>query len=491
MPYSHDLPPSASSLILSLRDLGYSLESAVADIIDNSITAGATQVDILCDLSLPEPALSIVDNGSGMSRDGLLDALRHGAKGPKADRLPTDLGRFGLGLKTASFSQGRRLTVATKQDGRVAAAEWDLDRVVSEDRWVVQELEDHEIDAIPHIGRMDDQGTLVVWRKLDRLFEDEENQHRDSVVNDKLSALRDHLSLVFHRFLSGDVPGRKLQILVNGHPLQPFDPFCTHNKATQKLPKEAVCVQGHRIEIQAFILPHHSKLSEREYDFYRTRSDFISNQGAYVYRNYRLMAWGDWFRLIPKGEATKLGRVKIDFPSALDELWTIDIKKSRACPPRAVRDHIRQILEKITGAAVRVHRGRGQRLYQEIESPLWERYADQGHIRYALNQSHPLIVRLKSQLDEEGARLLTALLEAIPAALPIEYLYADYSSDPKSLISAKMSDEEAIDRLKTFRLNLFTAAEYNAEQFIKIVLSTGLFNDKMSLVERFAKGEVE
>ena len=104
MSQTHDLPPSAASLALSLRDLGYSLESAVADIIDNSITAGATQVDIICDLSLPQPALSILDNGIGMDGDQLIFALRHGAKGPKADRSPTDLGRFGLGLKTASFS---------------------------------------------------------------------------------------------------------------------------------------------------------------------------------------------------------------------------------------------------------------------------------------------------------------------------------------------------------------------------------------------------
>ena len=249
-------------------------------------------------------------------------------------------------------------------------------------------------------------------------------------------------------------------------------------------------VQGHRVEIQAFILPHHSRLSAREYDFYRTRSDFISNQGAYVYRNCRLMAWGDWFRLVPKGEATKLGRVQIDFPSALDESWTIDIKKSRARPPRIVRDHLRQILEKITGAAVRVHRGRGQRLYQETESPLWERYADHGQIRYTLNRSHPIIVQLLTRLDETGCKNLTALLEAIPAALPIDLLYTDYSSNPKSFASPRADDEEALDRLRALKLALFSDTEFDPEQFMKIVFSTRLYDDRKSLVEQFAKGEV-
>jgi len=485
-----DLPPSAASLALSLRDLGYSLESAVADIIDNSITAGASQVDIICNLSLKYPALSILDNGNGMDEGELISALRHGGKGPKASRSANDLGRFGLGLKTASFSQGRKLTVATRQDGETLAAEWDLDHVINEDRWDIHVLESDEIRMIPHIEKLTGRGTLVTWRKLDRLFEDEEGAHRDSIVNEKLSVLRDHLSLVFHRFLEGDVPTGKVVITVNGHRLQPFDPFCTSNKATQKLPKEVVIVNGQRVEIQAFILPHHSRLSAKEYEFYRTRSEFISNQGAYVYRNCRLMAWGDWFRLVPKGEATKLGRVKIDFPSALDESWTIDIKKSRARPPRIVRDHIRQILGKITGAAVRVHKGRGQKLYQETDSPVWERYADNGQIRYTLNRSHPIIVQLLSSLDEIGKKNLTALLEAIPAALPIDLLYTDYSSSPKSFVSFQSNDEEALDHLRALKLALFAETDFDQEQFMKIVFSTRLYDDKKSLVEQFAKGDL-
>jgi hypothetical protein len=486
----HDLPPSAASLMLSLRDLGYSLESAVADIIDNSISASATQIEIICDLSISQPALSILDDGVGMDKDQLIAALRHGANGPRALRSPTDLGRFGLGLKTASFSQCRRLTVATRQEGVIHAAEWDLDRIVEDDRWYIQILGEEEIASIPHIERLKTQGTLVVWRILDRLFEDEEGTHRDNIVNDKLSSLRDHLSLVFHRFLEGDVPSKKVTISVNGHPLQPFDPFCTGNKATQKLPKEVVIVNDQRVEIQAFILPHHSRLSAREYEFYRTRSDFISNQGAYVYRNCRLMAWGDWFRLVPKGESTKLGRVKIDFPSALDESWTIDIKKSRARPPRVVREHLRQILQKITGAAIKVHRGRGQKLYKDIESPLWERYADHGQIRYALNRSHPIIVQLLTQLDELGHKNFTALLEAIPAALPIDMLYSDYSSDPKSFAAPKVDDEEALDRLRGLKLALYADNSFDPNHFVNIVLSTRLFEDRTALVEKFAKGEI-
>jgi len=486
----HELPPSAGSLALSLRDLGYSLETAIADIVDNSITAGATTVEVLCDLTLPEPALSILDNGTGMSDKELLLAMRHGGKGPSTPRAESDLGRFGLGLKTASFSQCRRLTVVSRKARSIAAAEWDLDYVIKKDKWTVSILDDRDTKAVPHADLLPGPGTLVLWRKLDRLFDDGSGHSREEIVNAKLALLRDHLSLVFHRFLTGEVGPKKLDIKINGHPLKPFDPFCTSNKATQKLPKEVIKIGGKKVTIQPFILPHHSRLSAREYDFYKTRSDFISNQGAYVYRNGRLMAWGDWFRLVPKGEATKLGRVQIDFPSALDEAWTIDIKKSRAHPPRIIREHLRQILPKITGAAVRVHKGRGQKLLQETDSPIWERYADRGQIRYALNQSHPIFCALIAQLDEAGAQAFGAFLEAIPASLPIDLIYSDYSNDPKSLVAKEWDEAEVLDRLRILKRELFVGVEYDAEQFLKIVCSTRLFDSQIKLVEAFARGEI-
>jgi hypothetical protein len=173
MSRSHHLPPSAASLTASLRDLGYSLETAVADLIDNSISADATEVQIFCDLSRSEPTLVIADNGRGMSEAEVIAAMRHGATDPRKKRGPKDLGRFGLGLKTASFSQCRRLTVISSKDGGRAGAEWDLRRVEDEDDWFIAVLDQTEIDAQPYIETLGSTGTLVIWRDLDRLFEDE------------------------------------------------------------------------------------------------------------------------------------------------------------------------------------------------------------------------------------------------------------------------------------------------------------------------------
>lgn len=482
----HHLPPSAASLTASLRDLGYSLETAVADLIDNSISADATDIQIFCDMSHSAPVLVIADNGRGMTEAEVIAAMRHGATDPRKKRGPKDLGRFGLGLKTASFSQCRRLTVVSTQRGERAGAEWNLTQVEDDDDWFISVLDQEEIAAQPFFDTLGDTGTLVIWRDLDRLFEDETGQKRDEIVNEKLAVVERHLSLVFHRFLAGEVKGRKkLAIRINGHPIAPFDPFCRKNAATQMLPEETVWVDEVAVTMQPFILPHHSRLTASEYDFYQDRSDFISNQGAYVYRNGRLMAWGDWFRLVPKGEPTKLARVQIDFPNSLDEAWTIDIKKSRARPPHAVRERLRQIIAKITARSVTVHRGRGQKLFEESAAPFWERYTDHGGIRYAINAQHPLIESLCARMATQDADTLRILLDSIAASLPVEMIYSDYSTHPRDVGQATGDESRTLDRLKSLKQVLYGDGPGDPRAFLQIVRSTRLFEGQIEAAEKF------
>jgi len=462
------------------------LETAIADLIDNSISAGADAIDIVCDVSGKSPALVILDNGRGMTEGELLTAMRHGAGNPKQHRSPKDLGRFGLGLKTASFSQCRSLTVVSKKGGAVCGAEWNLDRIDAADDWILTILDGVDIQEIPYVERLGDLGTAVIWRKLDRLMEDEAGDRRDEIVNEKLEAVGRHLSLVFHRFLSGEVKGSpRISITVNGHPVEAFDPFCRKNPATQILPEEVVHLGNAEVRLQPYVLPHHSRLTAREYDFYQSRSDFISNQGAYIYRNGRLMAWGDWFRLVPKGEATKLARVQIDFPNSLDEAWTIDIKKSRARPPHTVRERLRQIVARITARSVTVHRGRGQKLFQESDAPLWERYADHGGIRFAINAQHPLILSLGMKLQPDDAKSLRILLDSIAASLPVEMIYSDYSTHPREVSQASIDNDLTIDRLRSLKRVLYGDGPGDPNAFLQIVRSTHLFNGQIETAKTF------
>jgi len=480
--------PRAAALAESLRDIGYSFETAVSDIIDNSITAEATEIDIWC-LGDTEPLqLAIIDNGTGMDQSKLIAAMRPGSADPRAERREGDLGRFGLGMKTASFSQARRLTVASRlPGGAISAASWDLDRVSEEDEWTLELPQSDELASIAWLERLPAAGTLVLWEKLDRFAEALDGEGRADLVNAKLAALSRHLSLVFHRFLAnGGRRKRKLVIRINNRPIAAFDPFFIDHPATQGTPMERVRIGRSEIEIQAHILPHHSKLSPEDREFYQSRGDFLSNQGAYVYRNDRLMVWGNWFGMKAKGEATKLARVRIDFTSELDDQWTIDIKKSRAHPPPEVRKRFRQIIDKIADRSIKVYTGRATRALGDDKLPLWKRVPTHGGMEYVPDRDHPLIATLRDRLDAEARAHLECLLKGMGSALPVDAIYIDLATAPGGHVAAgeTMTEEECRGRLVELRRLVDPSGDMDASLFRKVALSTGLFSKSEMLAEK-------
>jgi len=491
MAKSQRLPPSARSLSASLRDLGYSLETAVADIIDNSISAQATSIDIICNMPFEPPVLAILDNGTGMDEDELLAAMKHGTASPEVERLRTDLGRFGLGLKTASFSQCRQLTVVSARGGELCGAEWDLDVVKDEDDWVISVLDSADIHDVPFLKHLGEDGTLVLWRKIDRFFEDEQKSKRDEIVSEKLNILENHISLVFHRFIDGELQGRKkVSMSINGHHIESFDPFCKKS-GSQTCPEEIVRIGGKEVRIQPYILPHYSRLSAKDEAYYNNRSDFLSNQGAYVYRNGRLMAWGDWFRLMSKGESTKLVRVQIDFPSTLDNVWTIDIKKSSARPPHLVRERLKQILPEISEGSKKIYRKRGQKLFSDIKAPIWERFKERDGIHYSINRNHALVKAVVDKLSIEDDKSLKILLDSIASALPIAKIYDDYATEPRLVESEEASDEELLVKLRDLHSELFKNNTPDREIFFDVIQSLHrVFGNKMHIVEKYVREEM-
>lgn len=485
------LPPRAAALSESMRDLGYTLEAAVADIVDNSISAKAAKVDIFFDFKESGPTLAILDDGGGMSQNVLIEAMRHGTTNPRETRSADDLGRFGLGLKTASFSQCTRLTVASTQNGLIAAAMWDLELVADRDDWIICVLDDHEIQTLPYVDRLADNGTMVLWEKLDRLCESDTGTVNEKLIHEKIREVEKHLSLVFHRFMSGEIKRKKLKIAINYHDLEPFDPFCTANKATQLLNQEIIRMRDAEVVIQPYILPHHSKLSPKEQDYYNNRSDFLNNQGAYVYRNGRLMAWGDWFRLIPKGESTKLARVRIDFPNSLDEHWTIDIKKSRAHPPYIVRERIRKVINKISEGSTRVIKGKGKRLYDSIPKPVWLRTASKGAVEYSLDRNHPVINAFSKSLGDVTERKINEIFSLIETSVPIERIYADYSINPQDFeFKVDLNIEEICGRLDEIWEIMFLNQDISEQIFRDVVSFMKPFSEYPDVVEKFIWGKI-
>lgn len=234
------LEPRAEALIASLRSIGYSLNTAVADIIDNSISAQADKIKVFVQQQEnEEPILAIIDNGSGLNKNELIEAMRLGSRSPENKREKTDLGRFGLGLKTASFSQCRKLTVVSAVSGLLNAACWDIDEVKCTNAWSLQILQEDDCRKLPFFEHLSSTGTMVLWQHIDRI-----GAKKQKAFNDEIKKLRNHLALTFHRYIDGrDAP--KIAIYVNNNPLPKIDPFLTDDKyPTQVLDREVVRKEG-------------------------------------------------------------------------------------------------------------------------------------------------------------------------------------------------------------------------------------------------------
>ena len=381
--------PRADVLMESLRATGYSLPDAVSDLVDNSITAGARNIWLNFHWSGSNSRVSFLDDGCGMSEAELIDAMRIGSRSPQESREPQDLGRFGLGLKTASISQGRSLTVGTKtaESDRIHIRCWDLDHLASTGDW--QLLSEPVTTAEVDVKRLSqlDHGTFVVWDKLDRLVGEgaADNNRARQQFHDGLRGVEEHLSMVFHRFMVGR---NSVSIWLNDHLISPWDPFLKDENATQWLPTEILGTSQATIEVAPYVLPHHTHLTVEQHRKASGPAGWNAQQGFYVYRNRRLLLPGDWLGLgYAKEEHYKLARIRIDLPNSVDHEWQIDVRKSRARPPRSHRDDLRRIAQATRGRAVEVYRHRGKTMARSKGKGsvfVWLRHVKEKKVSYVI-----------------------------------------------------------------------------------------------------------
>jgi hypothetical protein len=294
-------PPKAAAMIESLRGIGYSTAAALADLIDNSISAGCRSVWLEFRFDGPRSTITILDDGSGMTVEELRRAMTLGGIGPLVVRAPNDLGRFGLGLKTASFSQSRCLTVASKRDGVVSVKRWDLDYIAR------PEVGDWRLLSTPRTGSENifaaldaiEHGTLVVWESLDRIVgsaKTEDKAAGDAFYN-LAARVEQHLGMVFHQFLEGGFPD--LRIMNGGHRIKAWDPFLRSDLATSRTPIETINSANGVVEIEGFVLPHKDQLGSA-YDQAGGLEGWTAQQGFYVYRNRRMLVSGGWLVVLAK-----------------------------------------------------------------------------------------------------------------------------------------------------------------------------------------------
>lgn len=345
--------PEARLLLESLRSVGYNEETAIADIIDNCISAKAHEIKIQFDWE--KKRIVISDDGLGMSSKDLIENMRIGSSDPNQVRDERDLGRFGMGMKTAAFSLGKKLTVVTKSNSTVSNASWDLEQIPSIG-WNLIIRDESEISEFS--SQIDEQGTVVIIENLDRVIDTDDEKKAKNKFYRIANRTEKHLALTFHRFIEEDC----LILELNDIPIKAWNPFIVENSATQELPEESVFSDNGCIKaiIQPYVLPHKTKFaSDDDYQLAGGPKGWNYHQGIYVYRNKRLIICGTWFDYIKKEPAYNLARIKIDISSASDEDWKIDIKKSTASLPSYVREAVEREIDLCTEASARVYNSRG------------------------------------------------------------------------------------------------------------------------------------
>lgn len=483
---SIDLPPFAPVLMESTRAMGYSLETAIADIVDNSIAASATMVDIDFSPYAAVPYVSILDNGEGMDEQHINDAMRYGSQSSLNARAQTDLGRFGLGLKTASMSQCRCLTVISKQGETVVGRRWDLDEVYTNGTWSLLVLDKKDFDSIPqYTDKLKHQrsGTVVIWEKLDRLLSGA--VRTDKLMNAEMEAVREHLSLVFHRYLSGEPGISKLTIKMNGYELQPKDPFLI-GKSTVFQAEERYSIENDSVYVSTYILPHVSKLSRKDKENLGGLEGLTKNQGFYIYRNKRLLVWGTWFRMHRKDELSKLARIKVDVPNSLDHLWTLDIRKSTATPPDVIKSNLARIVDRISEGSKRTWTFRGKREVSDNGSHLWTKTISREGVVYNLNREHVYLQMLNQTMTVEQKKALEDYLRLVEGYLPLNQLYVDLNNEEQ--VNVKKEKEEETDILQMTRENLERIQHLpNRADLIQLMIMTDPFNRYQSVIEMLNK----
>lgn len=474
-----ELSPPATALINGIRAIGYSFSTAVADIIDNSISAAASNIDIYSDPLDADPYFSILDNGIGMNRKELINAMTFGSNRSGRIDSPDDLGRFGLGLKSASLSQCRRFIVITKQNEQINAMSYDLDIIERNNKWELIELSYDEFKNEQCFNELMKykSGTLVIWKEFDKLEINAKN-FEDSFRNIVAEAKK-HVELVFHRFYN------KVNIYFSGKRIEKRDPFLIASQKKQTGRESIISIKGIKIRVIPHTLPNANTLTNEEKALLGNPKSIHDEQGFYIYRNERLIIWGSWLHMGYKSELNKLARVQVDIPSALDSMWMLDVKKSSAKIPDLIKEQIRFAIEDSIDRSHKTNRYKGTKELREI-SPVWNRtLLRDGVVKYEVNRSNPLFQALYDQIGKQEKILLEDLLSQLECYLPQGRIMND-KYDSVNIINneEEIEEERLIDQIVYI---LSFMPDEIKEQQLKIMLNMEAYKKAANKIDEIIR----
>jgi len=476
-----ECPPRADAMIHSMRAFGYDLGMAIADLIDNSIFAKAKNINVSYSWNEGNPWIVIIDDGTGMSDKCLYEAMRLGSTSPLDARDPDDLGRFGLGLKTASFSQCKLLSVITKTDNSLISSRfWDLDKVKKSQKWKLGiKLPPKTLKLVEAINNQQS-GTAIVWEKLDRLIDDSTGTryNPEDSFNQRFIGVKTYIETVFHRYLCN--PKNRVTIKIGVAKCDAWDPFLTKNKFTYPMSSEKY--DDNRVLVMPYVLPHVSKRSEDESLKGGGIKGWNAQQGFYIYRNNRMIVSGGYLDFDIKAEEHfKLARICIDITNDMDHEWSIDVRKAVATPPDRLRADLLRIARVCRQKASEVYRARaartGGRVTTDSIHDVWLKKVVKDKVVYKLNKSN---VVLKKILDEIECKKtwITKLFHVIETTVPHRLIIMDGLEHEDCHVDLPFDINSPPNELMTLCMELYReyrATGKNHQDAVNIVCSIDVF----------------
>lgn len=418
--------PNPEFLIKSIAEQGYSLETALADLMDNSITANATRIEVLTKIDTEPFVLFLSDNGDGMDRVSLKNNMQFPSKSPEDSRDIGDLGRFGLGLKTASFSQTRIFTVLSRKKGTedFFGLTWDVNHLRKSGKWEMIINSKTEIDSIikqynslskEHLNNSIEYipNTIVVWKGLYK-FENyvNEKNKQDALKEEITNTTSEYLSIVFHKFMEKHT--NRLQIRINNALVSPFNPFPIENsnlRALEPLQKE---FGGDSIKIQGFVLPNTS-IKENSNTWTPQNKSLMDMEGLYIYRAERLILFGGWNGLIKKMPRLQLGRLKVEIGNKVDHLFHLNVAKSQINIPHDLKNAFLRAIVDLKTEAQKEYFNHGLKSFKQNPSEhsceLFYKSATNKGVLLRINDEFPLLKSLKSSLNSKQKAELNFILK--------------------------------------------------------------------------------
>ncbi|MGP4113653.1 ATP-binding protein [Streptomyces sp. 4N509B] len=442
--------PDAAGMVASLSSFGYSLEAAVADLVDNSVSADAHTIDVVFTWLGRDSWIAVVDDGTGMTPAELVTAMTVAARGPKTQRSASDLGRFGVGLKSASFSQARQLTVSTATSGVWHTRTWDLDTVERHGEWRLLHGADEETSAVlDELRDRATRGTVVLWRRLNGYHSDAVDGRDEKTQQQFYTEARRteaHLGMVFARFLRGS----RLRLTVASTPVEPWDPFLSNHPSVHRLPVEELPLGTETVRVEGFVLPSAHRLEKDEFERAGGPRGWLDQQGFYVYRRDRLIVAGNWLGLrgLRREEKYALARIAVDIPAETDVEWGVDVRKSSVVPPVGLRGHLRRVARQARRQAEEVLRFRGRIAARTHSGRLvyaWSVRRLDEQVTCRINRSHPLVrAALRPGAERKDVHALLRLLEETVPVITLRTMHeTDSGDDPEPFGGAGPADADA------------------------------------------------